>query len=75
MKSSKPTQPTQEEKDFVMRLLKAGGAGSEDKQKIFNLYKKYIDATHLSWVDTSCGGCSSSILRMWNLVKDYVMNN
>ena len=73
MKSS--TKPTAEEKDFVIKLLKQGGAGTEEKKRIFELYKTFIDPTHLSWVDTACGSCSSSILRMWNAVKDYVMAN
>lgn len=73
MKNS--SKPTAEEKEFVLRLLKQGGAGPAEKQTIFELYKKYIDPNHLSWTDTSCNSCSSSILMMWNAVRDYVIEN
>lgn len=65
---------TKEERDFVMRILKQGGAGSAEKQTIFDLYKKYIDPTHLSWTDTACSSCTSSIQRMWQSVRDYVLS-
>lgn len=61
--------------DFVLRLLKAGGAGYSDKEMIFQLYKKYIDPSHLNWTDTACNSCSSSIQRMWQALKEYTLNN
>ena len=64
-----------EHREFVLKLLKAGGAGSSEKQRIFELYKLYIDPNHLTWTDTSCNSCSSSILMMWSKLKDYVLNN
>jgi hypothetical protein len=30
---------------------------------------------HLNWTDSSCASCSSSILRMWDKVKEYVTKN
>lgn len=64
-----------EDMEFVNKLLKKGGAGPAEKQEIFRLYKKYVDPTHLSWTDTSCASCSSSILRMWDKLKDYINTN
>jgi len=64
-----------EHQEFIMRLLKQGGANSGDKQRIFDLYKLYIDPTHLNWVDSGCSSCSSSIQRMWSSVKEYILNN
>ena len=61
--------------DFVLQLLKSGGAGTIEKQKIFELYKLYVDPTHQSWTDTSCLSCSSSIQRMWSSLKEFVLNN
>ena len=61
--------------EFVNKLLKAGGAGPEEKQEIFRLYKLYIDPNHLNWIDSSCNSCSSSILGMWNKLRDFVTAN
>jgi hypothetical protein len=61
--------------EFVNKLLKQGGAGAAEKQEIFKLYKTYIDPMHLNWTDSSCASCSSSILRMWDKVKEYVTKN
>lgn len=63
-----------EQREFVLRLLKVGGAGTADKAYIFELYKLYIDPTHLSWTDSSCNSCSSSIQMMWQKVKDYILS-
>ena len=60
------------DREFITALLKRGGANSEEKQRIFTLYKKYIDPTHLQYVDSSCSSCSSSILRMWNKLKELL---
>lgn len=64
-----------EHKEFVMKLLKQGGAGTAEKQRIFELYKLYVDPNHMTWTDTSCNSCSSSIQMMWTKLKDYVFNN
>lgn len=61
--------------EFVLKLLKQGGAGPAEKQKIFELYKLYIDPNHINWTDSSCTSCSSSILMMWNKLKDFTLNN
>lgn len=60
------------DKDFILELLKRGGANREEKQKIFELYKKYIDPTHLTYQDSPCSSCTSSILRMWNKLKELL---
>jgi tRNA uridine 5-carbamoylmethylation protein Kti12 len=64
----------QEERDFVMKLLKAGGAGPSEKETIFQLYKKYLEPNHLSWTDSACSSCSSSIQLMWTKVRDFILS-
>lgn len=63
----------QEERDFILRLLRQGGAGPAEKETIFQIYKKYIDPNHLTWVDSACSSCSSSIQRIWAATKDYIL--
>jgi len=60
---------------FVMKMLKQGGAGASEKQEIFRLYKKYIDPAHLQFIDSNCSSCSSSIQMMWTKLKEYVTQN
>ena len=60
------------DREFITTLLKRGGANSQEKQEIFRLYKKYVDPNHLTWTDSSCGSCSSSILKMWNKIKELL---
>ena len=61
-KKYKNMEHLQSDRDFILQLLKKGGATGPEKQQIFQLYKKWIDPTHLSWTDSSCNSCSSSIL-------------
>lgn len=61
--------------DFVMRLLKQGGANPAEKQEIFRLYKLFIDPTHKQFTDTGCASCTSSIQLMWTKLKTFVIEN
>lgn len=61
--------------DFVMGLLKKGGANPAEKQEIFRLYKLFIDPTHAQFIDTGCSSCTSSIQVMWTKLKDYIITN
>lgn len=60
---------------FVMKLLKAGGCTSEEKEEIFRLYKIFIDPTHKQFIDTGCASCSSSIQMMWSKLKLFIIEN
>lgn len=64
------------ELEFIHSILDHG-ATYEDKLKIVELYKKYIDGTlvHFSVTNSSCASCNDSINKLWQKVKEYVLGN
>lgn len=72
----KPTTYLKSEHDFYIGILRKGcKAGASDRQTIFDLYKKYIDPLHLHYQDSSCSSCASSILNIWNKLKEFMDRN
>lgn len=63
------------ELDFIHQILKNGGARYEDKLTIFDLYKKYVDNTIVTFDGSSCSSCGGSINRIWHQIKDFVLLN
>lgn len=64
------------ELEFIERVISQGGANSQDKERIFELYKKYIEPNHKRWVDTNCASCSSSIMgQIWGKTRDFILKN
>lgn len=60
--------------EFVNKILKTG-ATPDEKNRIHELYKIYVDPNHLYWSDSSCASCTGSILSIWNKLRDYVTSN
>lgn len=59
-----------EDYDFIQEVLKGKGIRSQDKERIYNLYKKYIQPDLVS----SCSGCGE-ISVLFRKLKEFMFNN
>jgi hypothetical protein len=65
------------ELEFVNTIMTRGGATYEDKLKIMDLYKKYVDPTLASYTVTNsvCNSCNTSLNKYWTALKEFISAN